>query len=570
MPYQPKIYCTRTNWLPLTPAFLLFFTMYVLCIFYVEEDSYIYFRIAENIADGYGYVFNRNGEAIEAGSGPLWQYLLALGSALGIDGLILSKIMGGIFGTASVVMVYKIVLRFGSALAASGSAIALACNLPFVWWSGSGLETSAFVFFQLTCLYLVLNPKEIGIYARWLFVGLLFIRPEAIFVLCILLAYLFFTGRFSSFSWVILILTISLASYSIFRYYYFKDIQISPFYAKINRMEFSWEYAIGVMHQFRMWYGLIFIFAGGYFSLQKKAHKEFILITSLFIFMLYFAASNNEFKPNYRFFSHAFPHYFVLVGISFSFLASSPIPHFRTFATTLFCLFVLAICWVPRVTHINEKKPNPIYESLKISLKKPSALIESYNRKLTNKDEITAFDIALQKRVPYVVGVNYQATVGKFISLNYPKEITIGYDQMGQTPYFAGKDKVFIDFLGLVSHPIALAYFNQGAKESSIKSAYKAIFDPFLAPPYGIYRNTNMLNALAYVQSKNPELIMIHLIVAALPQTLTSKVAQSDWLRDNYKKKYRLAGWIDVYERNDTLFPLLYKDDLPLLEFVQY
>ena len=38
----------------------------------IEEDAFIYFRFAENIAQGYGYVFNIGGERIEACSGLLW------------------------------------------------------------------------------------------------------------------------------------------------------------------------------------------------------------------------------------------------------------------------------------------------------------------------------------------------------------------------------------------------------------------------------------------------------------------------------------------------------------------
>ncbi len=43
----------------------------------IEEDAFIYFRFAENIANGYGYVFNVGGERIEACSGLIWLGLMA-------------------------------------------------------------------------------------------------------------------------------------------------------------------------------------------------------------------------------------------------------------------------------------------------------------------------------------------------------------------------------------------------------------------------------------------------------------------------------------------------------------
>jgi arabinofuranosyltransferase len=43
---------------------------------YIEEDAFIVFKVAENLANGYGYVFNK-GERIEVCSTLTWLYLLA-------------------------------------------------------------------------------------------------------------------------------------------------------------------------------------------------------------------------------------------------------------------------------------------------------------------------------------------------------------------------------------------------------------------------------------------------------------------------------------------------------------
>ena len=49
--------------------------VYLLLVFLgfnqIEEDTFIYLRVAENIADGHGYVFNRGYETIEVGSSNL-------------------------------------------------------------------------------------------------------------------------------------------------------------------------------------------------------------------------------------------------------------------------------------------------------------------------------------------------------------------------------------------------------------------------------------------------------------------------------------------------------------------
>src|SRR5690606_30773577 len=57
------------------------------------------------------------------------------------------------------------------------------------------------------------------------------------------------------------------------------------------------------------------------------------------------------------------------------------------------------------------------------------------------------------------IGANYQWTVGEFIAKNYPRNITVVYDQMGQTPYRAGQDKTFIDSFGLTDRTTGYCEF---------------------------------------------------------------------------------------------------------------
>ena len=84
------------RWLPFALTALPY-VVYLFLVFLlfnqVYEDSFIYFRVADNIAHGYGYVFNRGSENVETGSGLLWQLLLALGALLSLD-LLLFKMAG--------------------------------------------------------------------------------------------------------------------------------------------------------------------------------------------------------------------------------------------------------------------------------------------------------------------------------------------------------------------------------------------------------------------------------------------------------------------------------------------
>ena len=88
---------------------LLLYTFLSLLIYdFVDEDAYIYFRCADNIAHGYGYVFNRGAEHVEACSSTIWIFLLVASIKLGFDVITSAKMLGIFFGVLTLFMVFKI------------------------------------------------------------------------------------------------------------------------------------------------------------------------------------------------------------------------------------------------------------------------------------------------------------------------------------------------------------------------------------------------------------------------------------------------------------------------------
>jgi arabinofuranosyltransferase len=76
------------------PAMLLCANMWRVHGFTVD-DSYISFRYARNLARGLGLVYNA-GEHIEGYTNFFWTVLLAGGIRIGLDPVLLAKILGGI------------------------------------------------------------------------------------------------------------------------------------------------------------------------------------------------------------------------------------------------------------------------------------------------------------------------------------------------------------------------------------------------------------------------------------------------------------------------------------------
>lgn len=64
---------------------------------YSIDDAYITFTYAENLADGYGPVFNPEDNPIEAYSNALWMFLLSFLYSLGIPTVAIAKLLGVFF-----------------------------------------------------------------------------------------------------------------------------------------------------------------------------------------------------------------------------------------------------------------------------------------------------------------------------------------------------------------------------------------------------------------------------------------------------------------------------------------
>src|SRR6185503_14966345 len=61
---------------------------------YITDDTYIHLQYAHHLAAGDGFVFN-TGERVYGSTSPLWVLLIADLMAMGVDGLLASKLLGG-------------------------------------------------------------------------------------------------------------------------------------------------------------------------------------------------------------------------------------------------------------------------------------------------------------------------------------------------------------------------------------------------------------------------------------------------------------------------------------------
>jgi len=128
--------------------------------YFLVDDAWIHLRIAQNLADGYGFSFN-SGHPIAASTAPLWTVLLALSYRL-VGNLVFAAYFWGIvFFAISCLLIYRLVLWISdSFLLAAGAAMVASC-CPWLTWSAlSGMEILLSATFVLTTLFLHLKYQD--------------------------------------------------------------------------------------------------------------------------------------------------------------------------------------------------------------------------------------------------------------------------------------------------------------------------------------------------------------------------------------------------------------------------
>jgi arabinofuranosyltransferase len=108
---------------------------------YVTDDTFIHLQYARHLAGGEGLVFNV-GERVYGTTSPLWVLLIADLMAIGVDGLVAARVLGGVALLASLLLWAWLLRRTVSdpLLRALGTVV-WAAHAWMSRWSLSGMET---------------------------------------------------------------------------------------------------------------------------------------------------------------------------------------------------------------------------------------------------------------------------------------------------------------------------------------------------------------------------------------------------------------------------------------------
>ena len=224
------------------------------------EDAAITFSYSRNWVDGEGLVAYPGGEPVEGYSNPLWMVLLAGFYAVRLDPWVMAKVLGFVFGAATLPFVYALGRRARPGPLDAAPLVApllLAASTQFVLWNCSGLENSLFSFLLASGTWRLAVEIQEGRRRPWsalLFFALTITRPDGLMYAAVaLLARI--VGSIRNRQWGALPAWIALfaapfAAYHAVRYQYFGWEFPNTYYAK-QRTTNLLGWAAGGWKQFR-------------------------------------------------------------------------------------------------------------------------------------------------------------------------------------------------------------------------------------------------------------------------------------------------------------------------------
>jgi hypothetical protein len=510
-----------------------------------EEDAFIYFRLVDNIVDGHGYVFNRGGERVEAGSSPLWMLLLVLLWSVPLERIILAKLLGLTLGCVALWLVYRLCeLQIRDPVARLAPPLLTAVSTPFLMWSGRGLETPLVVALVLWLVLCCVDPRRF----RWwpAPAGLLVLaRPEGFFFLLGLLPFFaFHRERWRTIAFGLLgvaaVTTLLLGS----RFLYFHELVPQPFYLKLDS-----GVALGLRQIHDQLSGShVYLFGVPLLLASGRPRfwtRERIVIAGFVLTIATWCALAGDYMPYTRHLIPALPLLFVLLVAALAEWVEGRPHAVRALAQGYLLVFLVTTLFFSQsVTYFSAGRENPIRRHLGAFATDPARHAREIATKIVSPSTPGQLDEALNFYA--TLGTNRDVLIGEFLRRNFPADTLVIYDQMGQTPFHAGADMGFVDSWGLTDRTVSLVDFHLRKRGDVLLRAYDAAITRAVALAFGEQRPiVTTGSALDYLFSLEADLILIHRYTATIPRRLTGLLWRDPRLERDYELRYALVPEVE-------------------------
>ena len=319
----------------LLTALVALFAVHALRFFHhIVDDSYMYYRFAENFVRGYGFVFSP-GERVEGHSSTLWVVWLGLLGKLGLPIPETARVTGIAVAALTVFFSWHLARRFpiGPGLALVVPAL-LALSVSWAYWSASGMPEVllAFLLVASTLAYLreLEQPRRFPWSALWLVLVALtrsesFALPALFVVHSLLYGWCHdrLVAHRRQILWRALLAGAGVAALLAWRYGYYGWLLSNVSYAKlagsggatsaysISQYRFGFEYFLGFLRGHTLLTGAALATVPFWWALRRHP----LLWLSLFLCgfqLLLMLKSGGDWMPLWRFTIPALPFVFAL------------------------------------------------------------------------------------------------------------------------------------------------------------------------------------------------------------------------------------------------------------------
>jgi hypothetical protein len=530
---------------PLAVVVCIHLGLALLIFNHIEEDAFIYFRIAVQLADGHGFVFNRAGPTVEASSSLLWQGLLAGLAWLRLDLIVGAKLAGIVCGALLLWVAQRLArLLVADPWLATLPAFLTVLSPPFAAWTQLGLETPLHAGLVVAAAWFTSDPRLERIW--WVpNAALLASRPEGFLYLVALLP--FFVGKRGRWRELlpgVAVLVGVLFGLLLFRLLYFRDLVPHPFYIKIEH-----DLPVGASNLRTVFLGMhLYLLALPLLAVAWRRSFWSPGATMAASFLAVVLAWNYDLFDGKHFFRHllpALPLFYVLCAAGFDrLLAASPWRRPALWTGCAGSILLLALqAQVPSRPHWTFA--NPIHAALGAFLASPGPYAAAVVRKLADPNATTLLD---RERG---IGHNWQVRVGEFLGRNYPPGTTFAYDQMGQTPWYAGPDRNFVDLLGLTDQRVGYYSFKIAIQDDPLFAAYDRLATRLTHAVHPRHRRpVSEADVLDYLfEEADPDVVLVNCNFWRALHYVGMPLVRDPRFAARYEPHYVLGGLIDVYGR---------------------
>jgi|GEM_PF-832051 len=337
---------------------VILFILHAIYLAVPAEDSFISFRFAKNLAEGYGLVWNIGELPVEGYTNFLWVIICTLGTIAGFNIILFAQFFGITAGIFTLFYVYNISREIGfDESTALLPCLFLAVSGPFATWAASGMETNLFTLFIVGSAYYTISFWKSGDNKSLqlsFFLCLLstLTRPEGfgIFLLLLFFHIIFYLKKAGSERKVkqlimaVLIYLIPFIIYFTWRYSYFGYLLPLTFYAKTGGTFYQWLRGLKYLIYFSVHFLLPFLPLLLYLFWKRKdlvKNKKFSLsewlskplssssfslmfcgvFCSAYIF--YIILVGGDYMAMYRFFVPVLPLIYILLAAGFNLMKNS-------------------------------------------------------------------------------------------------------------------------------------------------------------------------------------------------------------------------------------------------------